>query len=158
MAAVAMFGLSGCVTQTTPVGVVSTTDHPATGDRRASEDPSVTDPCAMRLQDISGVLLQYFALNKRLPARLDELAPLADAGEALQFVCPASGKPYASDPQGLVLEGREKKIIIYDPTPAHRGSRWCVFMADDPRPGAAQSVEVLAVPEAIFQLYRPPGQ
>lgn len=153
--------LCGCETQTSKVGVPTRhTDsvelpHPPPG---STDEAMATDPCAMRLQDIGGALLQYFALNKRLPARLEDVKTIVGVDQSLQFACPASGKPYGFAPAGLILEGRKKRIIIYDPTPAHDGRRWCVFMTDQRRPGAAQSLEVLAVPEAVFHLYLPADQ
>ncbi len=159
----AALALCGCETQTTKVGVATMHADPAQpsghpSGRLTPDEAVATDPCAMRLHDISGALLQYFALNKRLPDKLDDVKAFADAGEPLQLSCPASGKPYGYAPAGLVLEGRRKRIIVFDPTPAHDGQRWCVFMADDTRPGAAQSLEVLPVPEAVFHLYRPADQ
>jgi len=155
---------SGCETQTTNVGVA--TEHVAAPQvdsgqphQSLSPDEAVdSDPCAIRLHDIGGALLQYYALNKRLPDRLEDAAALADPGQPLQLTCPASGKPYGYAPAGLMMEGRRKRIIVFDPTPAHDGLRWCVFMADQTRPGAAQSVEVLPVPEGVFRLYRPADQ
>src|SRR5260221_4292549 len=39
-----------------------------------SPDQSLmTDPCAARLQDISGQLLLFYALNRKLPDKLDDL-------------------------------------------------------------------------------------
>jgi hypothetical protein len=157
--AVALLAAGGCVTETAKVGgAVVAADGTATNSKAALNNPALADPCAMRLQDISGVLLQYIALHRHLPTRLEELPPLADIGQQLELICPASGKPYEYSPAGLVAEAGSKKIIIYDPTPAHDGQRWCVFMANDSLTGAAQSVEVLAVPEKSFQLFRPVGQ
>jgi hypothetical protein len=159
LAAAAMLVLGGCVTETTRIGAKpASPDHAAAARPLTPDVVAATDRCALRLWDIGGVLLQYFSLNKQLPARLEDLAPLADPGEPLFFVCPLSGKPYGYAPQGLVREGRHKRIIIFDSTPAHDGKRWCVLMPDDLRPGDAQSVEVVPVPEEVFQLYRPANQ
>jgi hypothetical protein len=160
LALASAFMLCGCVTETTKVGVpteqVSAPDvAPAPPHARLSPDEAVdSDPSAIRLHDIAGALLQYYALNKRLPDRLEDAAALADTDQPLQLTSPASGKPYGYVPQGLVLEGRKKRIIVFDPAP-HQGQRWCVFIADQTRPGGAQSVEVLPVPEGVFGLYRP---
>src|SRR5437773_10560864 len=58
---------------------------------------SNTDPCAMRLHDISGALLLYFSAHHDLPAKLDELkSPALNA-----FVCPVSHQPYVYDARGM---------------------------------------------------------
>lgn len=159
IACVAALAVCGCETETTRVGFPMVHADPARQGARLTPDQAVvTDPCAIRLHDIGGAILQYFALNKRLPDRLEDATTFADTDQPLQFTCPTSGKTYGYAPRGLVLEGRKKRIIVFDQMAAHEGQRWCVFMADDPRPGAAQSIEVLAVPEGVFRLYRPTGQ
>jgi len=110
-----------------------------------------TDPCASRLQDIGGTLLLYYAVNKHMPEKLEDIKPLADLGQDLQFTCPLSGKPYAFTPAGLAAVGKDKRIVVYDSEPSHNGKRWCVFMPT-PRPGQ-MSVEVLEVPEGLFRTY-----
>jgi hypothetical protein len=112
------------------------------------------DPCTVRLSNITFALTQYLAVNKQLPTRLDELATYTDANQPLVLTCPLSGLPYVYVPGGLLAPGKTKKIIIYDASAAHRGSRWCIFMAPS-RPGGAQSFEVLRVPEAVFRTYTP---
>jgi len=159
MAAAAMLVLGGCVTETKRIGPKTPSPDPAAAARPLTPDViAATDRCASRLWDIGGVLLQYYSLNKQLPPRLEDLTPLAEADQPLQFVCPTSGNPYGYAPQGLVREGRHKRIIIFDTTPAHDGKRWCVLMPDDLRPGVSQSVEVVQIPEEVFQLYRPADQ
>jgi hypothetical protein len=111
-----------------------------------------TDPCASRLQDIGGTLLLYYSVNRHMPAKLEEIKPLADFDQDLQFTCPLSGKPYGYTPTGLAAVGKEKRIVVYDSEPSHNGKRWCVFMPP-PRPGKAMSVEVLEVPEGLFDTY-----
>ena len=155
-ALVAVLVVCGCETETAKVGIPTVHSDPARQGNRLTPDQAVaTDPCAIRLHDIGGALLHYFAVNKRLPDRLEEVQSFGDADQPLQFTCPTSGKTYGYAPQGLILEGRKKRIIVFDQMAAHDGQRWCVFMAEEPRPGAAQSIEVLAVPEGVFRLYRP---
>jgi hypothetical protein len=154
MAAMLLFG--GCVTETKRIGAKTASPDHATANRPLTPDVvAATDRCASRLWDIGGLLLQYYSLNRQLPPRLEDLVPLADAD---QFVCPTSGNPYGYASQGLVREGRHKRIIVFDSTPAHDGKRWCVLMPDDLRPGYSQSVEVVQIPEEVFQLYRPANQ
>ena len=105
----------GCVTETRTEqgGVVK-----ATGPKRPSKSPprpphvrrdpnapplpnDATDPCALRLHDLSGLLLMYYAVNKHLPDRIDELATFADDTLPFKAECPESGRPYVYAPQGL---------------------------------------------------------
>ena len=43
---------------------------------------SNTDPCAMRMHDISGALLFYYAMHHELPKSIDELRHLPKIGRA----------------------------------------------------------------------------
>ena len=113
----------------------------------------LTDPSAIRLHDIGGAMLFYFAVNKRLPDKLEELRPYADGDVELNFTSPVSQQPYGYAPRGLIFEGRNKRIVAYDPV-AHNGKRWCIFMAVA-RPAEAQSIEVLELQDGVFRLYRP---
>ena len=65
-----------------------------------------------------------------------------------------SGKPYVYDRAGLSAPGKDKRIILYDAEPSHNGTRYCLLMPTI-HPGEAQSVEVMAVPESLFKLYKP---
>ena len=114
------------------------------------------DPCATRLHDIAGALLVYYALNKELPKKLDDLRAMADLDQELNFKCPVSGLTYTYVPGGLGIVGRNKRIIVHDSFPSHDGRRWCIFMSPA-KPGAAQSVEVLEVQEGIFRTYSAGG-
>ncbi|HEY8669150.1 MAG TPA: hypothetical protein VIL86_21045 [Tepidisphaeraceae bacterium] len=125
-------------------------------------DPSQVvrdDPCATRLHDISGLLLMYYAYNKQLPKQLTDLRPLADADTPptpLRLECPVSKMAYVYVPAGLQAEGRSKRIIVHDPAPSHDGKRWCIFLTPPTAHGgggAAPSLEVLAIPEPLFQAY-----
>jgi hypothetical protein len=148
---------AGCQTQSASSGGEKGENVTNQSQRDLSSDKTLaTDPCAVRLHDIGGAMLLYYAINKSLPARLEDISPLADADAPLNFTCPVSGLPYEYMPGGLILEGRRRRIVVCDPTPAHDGKRWCLFMANETRPGAAQSVEVLPLPEETFAKYHPP--
>jgi hypothetical protein len=138
----------------TPNSQATTFDpnHPMTPDEAV-----LSDPCAARLHDIEGALMLYYALNKRLPDNLDQLRSMADIDTPLDFTCPVSHLPYVYAPLGLIGPGKVKRIIVYDPTPAHNGNRWCILMAQQERADAPQAVEVLSIPEAVFQTYLPVG-
>jgi hypothetical protein len=112
------------------------------------------EPCAARLQDVEGAMLMYWAVNRHLPEKLDELKEFADVGTELNFTCPASGLPYVYAPGGLQSAGRPKRIIMHDATPAHDGKRWCILMAPI-KPGQAPYMEVLQMPDALFRTYLP---
>jgi hypothetical protein len=116
------------------------------------------DPCAERLQDIEGALLNYFLLNKHLPQKLDELKSLADFGTQLNFTCPVSKKPYVYSPAGLEAAGRAKRIYVHDPEPSHEGGkRWCIMMPPV-RPGQQPFMEVLLLDDKDFRSYLPISQ
>jgi hypothetical protein len=125
-----------------PVGKAAAGPPVITGD-------AATDPCAMRLHDVSGAILQYFALNHRLPQNLDELRGMADIDVELNFICPVSGKAYVYTPEGIPIPGKDMRAILYDATPAHAGKRWAVVMGDA-RAGKTATMLVLAVPEQAF--------
>jgi len=146
-----LLALAGCVTTTV------SSDRPAVP---AVEGPSsvehavASDPCASHLHDISGAMLMYYAINRELPAKLEDLKPLADLDQALDFTCPLSHQPYVYVPGGLETAGRSKIIILHDAAPSHAGKRWCILM--EPAKGkSAPSMEVLLVPEPIFLGYQP---
>lgn len=129
---------------------------PLSSDGSISADQAIAaDPCAARLHDIEGAMLLYYAIYKKLPEKLTDLAPLADFDAPLVFTCPASGLPYGYDPQGLRSPGKSKQILVYDPTPVHDGRRWCIFTSPA-GPGASRSMEVLAVTDPFFRGYQPP--
>ena len=140
----------GCQSSTT----TSKTDTPALA-RNATLDQAVdTDACAIRLGDITAALTMYYGLNKQLPDSLEELKPLANPNGELLLTCPVSGQPYVYSPAGLLAIGTSKRIIVWDATPAHDGSRWCILMPPT-QPGAAVSLELVALRESAFKMYVP---
>jgi hypothetical protein len=129
----------------------------AAGQTLTPDEAVNSDPCAIRLHDIAGDLLLYYAVNKRLPERLEDLRSLGADETEPDFTCPLTHQPYVYVPNGLIGPGESKRIIVYDAIPAHNGKRFCILMPIHDKPGAAQSVEVLAVPEARFSTYLPTG-
>jgi hypothetical protein len=128
-------------------------------DQNVSSDVALaTDPSALRLNDIGGALLLYYATNKQLPDQLEDLNASGYSEGPLKFTSPVSGKPYVYVPAGLSLEGQRKRIIAYDPTLTHDGRRFCLVMALESRPNAAQSVEILSLPEKVFEMYHLAGE
>lgn len=121
-------------------------------------DPDVLatiEPCATRLHDVAGVMLLYYALHKRLPAELDELHAIADLDQALDFTCPASGRPYVYTPAGLRFPGKDERLVLYDVEAAHDGARWGVLAAPPKgeRPAAMWAVRL---PDEVFNVYAAP--
>jgi hypothetical protein len=109
------------------------------------------------MHDLCGLLLQYYALNRQLPATIDELAPLADAGVEFSADCPTSGTPYVYDPSGLGTAGGERFLVLYDATPAHAGLRWGVFVAP-PSGKQLPATWVIPMSDEVFRSYVPRQQ
>ena len=129
------------------------------GSASAGDRPNeLEDPCATRLHELSGLLLTYYAINKHLPDRLDELAPLIDADATFETSCPASGEPYVYAPSGLQSSaGGERYLVLYDAVPAHGGLRWGIFVAP-PHGGQPPATWVILMSEDVYRSYVPRGQ
>ncbi|HZZ41380.1 MAG TPA: hypothetical protein VFE58_00445 [Tepidisphaeraceae bacterium] len=105
------------------------------------------DPCADQLQDIAGLLLEYYVGYHKLPGTIEELKALAP-GDGKLFVCPTSGEPYVYNPAGLRVAGSAVdigKIVLYDATPVHHGMRWGIAVKER---GGGQPIvtRVIAMP------------
>ncbi|HEY2589715.1 MAG TPA: hypothetical protein VGI81_28485 [Tepidisphaeraceae bacterium] len=109
-------------------------------------------PAGMRLQEISGALLEYYALHGRLPAMLAELESLPDLDQPLNFMSPTSGKPYAYVPAGLKSPTDTREIVVYDIAPDASGLRYVILLRR-PRGREAAATWVDRIPEAMFQQY-----
>ncbi len=156
--------LGGCVTETTKKKTLSETtvrNNPqdaASGEKFASNDiaqhkdvgkSDALDACAEQLHELSGLLLEYYAVYHHLPAKLEDLLPLADAGKAPSLVCPVSHDQYIYNPNGPMLSGAGK-IVVYDAKPVHGGLRWgiAVAPAHDQQP---LECKIIKVPEAALK-------
>lgn len=116
------------------------------------------DACATRLDDIVTSLYEYYALNQRLPDKLEDLATVADATTVLNLTCPVSGKPYIYNPVGLhAQDGDALHLILYDATPAHNGCRWGVVFGPTPnRKGQIfYQMAVVRLTEKVFHSFEP---
>jgi hypothetical protein len=156
-AVVAGLLLGGCVTETKQSGAPVTREQARPRQKpapagRGDSPIDVTDPCAMRLHDVSGVLLMYYAINRRLPAKLDELESLTDVDTGFSVECPASHQPYVYVPGGLSAPNQQRLLVLYDPVPAHAGLRWGVFIAP-PREGKPPATFVLLMSEEVFRSF-----
>ena len=116
----------------------------------AADDPA--SPCATRLHDLGGLLLHYYALNRKLPATLDEVAPLADMGVEFNDACPDSRRPYAYAPGGLQSSGGGGMLVLYDAVPAHGGLRWGVFLFPAGS-GRVPTTRVILMNDEVFRGY-----
>ena len=105
----------------------------------------IDDPCAERLHDICGQLLQYHGIYRKLPAALADLQHL-EATKPPPLVCPVSGQPYIYNPEGLQIPDRPGRLVLYDPMPSHSGMRWGVFVSD-PASGKAVTTRVVLLSE-----------
>jgi hypothetical protein len=159
LAVVLLGSVIGCRTETKPLGRAN--NPLATSSTQPVRiDPNVatqSDPCAARMHDVAGAMLMHYALNQKLPERLEELSAMQDVGSPpLEFTCPQSNMPYVYVPAGLRAEGRNKVIVLHDAAAVHAGaSRWCILMPEHVVASpASKSLEVLQLPESVFRLYR----
>jgi hypothetical protein len=158
--AAAALALVGCASQsqqsTTPQPVGNTFDFSGVGsDTSATPDEIVNaDPSAARLEDIGGDLMLFYRLNRAMPPNLQALASVTDEGAPPNTLSPGSGQPYVYSSDGLWLEGHTQSIVVYDPTLSAKSMRWCLFRGPL-HPNGSFSVEVVALPDSIFQTYKP---
>jgi hypothetical protein len=116
-----------------------------------------SDPCSLRLQDISGALLEYFAIHNRLPAALAVLNGLPDLDHPLTFACPGSNKPFVYVPTGLISPTDPQQIVLYDPAVDRSGLRWVIRLRR-PRGGETAAAFVEHMPQSVFQTFAPRAQ
>lgn len=114
---------------------------------------SAIDPCADRLHELCRPLLMHYALYRRMPASLDELRRVAGPDPAIAFECPVSGQAYGYDAEGLLSATVQGRIVLYDPTPAHDGSRWAVVL-EETKPAQPLIPRVVSIPESEFPRLR----
>lgn len=110
------------------------------------------DPTSAGMQQISGALLEYYALHGSLPASLQELASLPDLDQPLDLVSPASGQPYAYVPGGLRSATDTREVIVYDPAADAAGLR-DVILFRPPVGREAATTLVARMPDAEFGQY-----
>jgi hypothetical protein len=158
---VLIFGLCGCVTtKTDPEHPKSYTtqvrDSSKSGATGSSEKTGYfdVDNCADRLHTIEGQVILYYAKFHRLPAALAELRAFADPGEDVSYACPVSHQSYVYVPTGLVFGNDPRRLIVYDPTPAHNGGRWGILFA--PAKGRQPlTTTVITIPESSMKGFVP---
>jgi hypothetical protein len=122
----------------------------AAGQKPSGSAAGAVEPCAARLQDISGALLLFFQEHNRLPDTLDELRPMNAFGAPLQFVCPTNGQPYVYATAPVQGDPGARWILMYDATPLHDGHRW-VILGRPPQGRQPVSMWVVSLDEKTFQ-------
>jgi hypothetical protein len=127
------------------------------------EKALLTDPCVERMHNLCGAMLAFYLINKDLPASLDDLKTVAEFGGPLEPSCPASGQPFVYEPAGLHSVNGRKYIVLYDATPAHKGTGLLAAAGEGVRhaivtpennPGSSRSFEVVSMPEGLFRTYQ----
>ncbi len=135
----------GCVTETAKPSAPGGKPEQLTG----------IDECGLKMHDLSSYMLEYYAVNHRLPATLEELRPLVDVDKELPLVCPVSHKPYLYRPDGMVAEGEQRKLIVIDAEPSHNGQRWAIVTL--PREGKTPlGLWVVLLKESAVQQFHAP--
>jgi hypothetical protein len=115
-----------------------------------------SDPCSVRLHEISGAMLTYLALHGRMPRNLEELQSAQGPGDApLTFTCPTTGAPYVYVPQGLRSAADARQIVVHDRSPDASGLRWVILM-QPPKGRQTPATWVTRMPDPEFKSYQPP--
>jgi hypothetical protein len=160
-----VFGLaaavSGCVTTTTTPdkpAVYHTTAAKGTPGGDSGPSPKTgyfdVDSCADRLHTIEGQIILYYAKFHRLPAALAELRAFADPGEDVSYACPVSHQSYVYVPNGLIFGSDPRRLIVFDATPAHGGTRWGILFS--PAKGRQPlTTTVIPIPESSMKGFTP---
>jgi hypothetical protein len=143
---------AGCQTASAPTAPPPIASPPSQ-QTSAAKPIFGSDPSAQRLQDLEGDILLYYAANRKLPDSLDDLRSV---DSDVNFNSPVLGQPYIYDPRGLWAAGSNQSIILYDQVVTADGKRWCLFMSP-PQGNGVLSLNVWAVPEKAFRLYRASG-
>jgi hypothetical protein len=107
-----------------------------------------TDPCAMRLHEISGALLLYFVQHRDLPPTLEALEKVPGATDSGPLICPVSHQPYIYLPAGVPAPDGESRIVLADAQPSHGGMRWAVTIL--PPANGPLIAKVVPIPEPQF--------
>ena len=140
MLLLSMLAVAGCQPSTPKTSVASGVVIPLNN----------SDPCAMRLHDISGAFLLYMQKHNDLPLSLDEIAPYARILGVKSMNCPDTGVPYIYTRDGILLPEQNARIILYDPQPSPAGYRWAISLGAK-TPDSPPQTKVVAFPESFFQ-------
>ena len=155
---VGTMALPGVIASLLLVGCAANPKQAKTGDTPAAPSKpggaliSNNDPSAIKMHDIEGAILMYFAINKTLPEHIADALPLADV--PLDLKVPGSEKEYVYTRDGIRLQDQEARYILYEPAPMHSGFRLAIKL-NDPEPFKALVMQVIPVPESFFLLHPP---
>jgi hypothetical protein len=107
---------------------------------------SSQNACAGRLQDLCEPLLVFNLKHHRLPNDLEEFK--AADGHVPPLVCPASGRPYVWQPDGPLLAGQTRWVVLADSQPSHDGKRWAILAEEGAAGQMTLRVSLLLPPGA----------
>jgi hypothetical protein len=110
-----------------------------------------TDPCAMRMHDISGALLLYYQKHHHLPPTLEQLRELEFPGLG-DFTCPVSKQPYVYLAAGISSPEQGARIVLWDATPVHDHHRWAISIIEPQSDQAPLVAKVIALPASGFRV------
>jgi hypothetical protein len=114
-----------------------------------------SDPCSVRMHEISGAMLTYVAMNRRMPEKLEELRAVTGVGEGpLEFSCPVTGEPYVYVPGGLRAE-EGRVVVLHDRAADAAGLRWVIQMQAGRGRQTTPATWVTRVTESAFRGYVP---
>ncbi len=112
-------------------------------------DPN-TDPTALRLQDLAGDVLFFFARHRRLPSSLVELGASIPGGDPSLVTDPASRLPFVYQVHGPVIAHFPGRLLMYQPVAGPGPGRWVLLLDDSGRTGRLGTF-VQYVPETLLQ-------
>jgi hypothetical protein len=110
------------------------------------------DPSAIKMHDIEGAILMYYAINKVLPPKIEDALPLADV--PLDMNVPGTSQQYVYTREGIILQDQEARLIVYEPAPLHKGHRLAIRV-NDPKAFQPLVMHIIPVPESFFLLHPP---
>jgi hypothetical protein len=112
------------------------------------------DTCAERMHELCQPLLLHFMTHGQLPADVEAMQALAPD---TPLACPASGRPYVYNPQGLLYPRQAGAVVLYDAEPSHSGMRWAIKA--EGLASTAPVLKVLLLPEnEVFKKASPHGR
>ena len=138
---IAALGIGGC--QTTPA--VPDAIPPSAADSLAEAN----DPTAVHLHELAGRLLEFKALNQRLPDKLDDLGDIPGTTPRPAGLDPATGKAFVYLPQGPKFKSLPGRLIVYQSTSTGRAGSWCLLINDQNSDGRIVTY-VQRVPDEIL--------